>query len=80
MTSFYYFTCLPRREHISLVESEEFIFQEFVRPFKKRLSTKITELTGITKEKLEDARQMWEVIPEFMEFVGYDILVGYNCR
>lgn len=52
--------------------------QELVRPFKKRLSTKITELTGITKEDLEDARQMWEVIPEFMEFVGDDILVGYN--
>lgn len=61
-----------------IVETADFIFQEFVRPFKKRLSAEITELTGITKEDLKDARQMWEVIPDFMKFVGDDILVGYN--
>lgn len=61
-----------------IVESAEFTFQEFVKPFKKRLNEEITELTGITKEDLKDARQMWEVIPDFMKFVGDDILVGYN--
>lgn len=61
-----------------IVESEEFTFQEFVKPFKKGLSAAITELTGITKDNLKDARQMWEVIPDFMKFVGDDILVGYN--
>ena len=38
----------------------------------------ITKLTGITKEDVRDARQMWEVFPDFMEFAGGCILVGYN--
>jgi len=61
-----------------VVESGEFTFREFVKPFKKGLTTEITELTGITKDDVKDARQMWEVIPDFMDFVGDDILVGYN--
>lgn len=61
-----------------IVESAEFTFQEFMKPFKKGLPAVITKLTGITKDELKDARQMWEVIPDFMKFVGDDILVGYN--
>lgn len=61
-----------------IVESAEFTFQEFMRPFKKGLPAAITELTGITKDDLKDARQMWEVVTDFMKFVGDDILVGYN--
>ncbi len=59
-------------------ETETFIFQEFVKPFKKSVPDFITELTGITKEDVKDARQMWDVVPDFMKFVGDDILVGYN--
>ena len=61
-----------------VVESREFIFQEFVRPYKSGLSEKITKLTGITKEDVKDARQMWEVFPDFMEFAGDSVLVGFN--
>lgn len=61
-----------------IVEATEFTFQEFVKPFRKGLPAEITDLTGITKDDLKDARQMWEVIPDFMRFVGDDILVGYN--
>lgn len=61
-----------------VVETAEYTFREFIKPFKKGLPAVITELTGITKEELKDARQMWEVIPDFMKFVGDDILVGYN--
>lgn len=61
-----------------VVESREFIFQEFVRPYKSGLSEKITKLTGITKEDVKGARQMWEVFPDFMEFAGDSVLVGYN--
>lgn len=61
-----------------IAESAEYTFQEFVKPFKKGLSEEIIQLTGITKENVKDARQMWEVIPDFMKFVGEDILVGYN--
>ena len=59
-------------------ESSEFIFQEYVKPYKKSVSDYITGLTGITKEDVKDARQMWEVIPDLMRFAGDDILVGYN--
>lgn len=61
-----------------VVESREFIFQEFVRPYKKGVSEEITRLTGITEEDVRKARQMWEVFPDFMEFAGDCVLVGYN--
>lgn len=61
-----------------VVEAAEFTFQEFVKPFKRSLQPKVTELTGITKDDVMDARQMWEVTPDFMNFVGDDILVGFN--
>lgn len=64
--------------HGEIKETEKFIFQEFVKPFKKSIPDFITELTGITKEDVMNARQMWEVVPDFMNFVGDDILVGYN--
>ncbi len=61
-----------------VVDSKELIFSEFVRPYKKTLTSKVTEITGISKDDLKDARQIWEVIPEFMKFVGDATLVGYN--
>ena len=33
-----------------VLESKEYIFQEFVRPFKKNIREEVTALTGITKE------------------------------
>lgn len=62
-----------------ITESKEFIFQEFVKPFQRTLSEKIQQLTGITLEDVKDAREMWQVIPDFMEFAGDNILLGYNC-
>ena len=61
-----------------VVESQEFVFQEFVRPYKRSVREEVTKLTGITKEDVKDARQMWEVFPDFMAFVGDNVLVGYN--
>ena len=61
-----------------VVESQEFVFQEFVRPYKRSVREEITKLTGITKEDVKNARQMWEVFPDFMAFVGDNVLVGYN--
>ena len=61
-----------------VVESREFVFQEFVRPYKKGVREEITQLTGITKDDVKEARQMWEVFPDFMEFAGDCVLVGYN--
>ena len=59
-------------------ETAEFTFQELVKPFKRSVRPEIVELTGITKEDVSGARQMWEVTPDFVKFIGDDILVGYN--
>ena len=61
-----------------MVETAEFTFQEFVKPFKRSLQPQVTELTGITKDDVMDARQMWEVTPDFMNFARDNVLVGFN--
>ena len=62
----------------NIVDSAEFTFQELVKPFKRSLRQDITDVTGITKEDVASAREMWEVTPDFMKFVGDDVLVGFN--
>ena len=61
-----------------VVESREFVFQEFVRPYKKNIREEVTRLTGISREDVKEARQMWEVFPDFMAFAGENVLVGCN--
>lgn len=61
-----------------IVDSAAFTFQEFVKPFKRSLKQEITNITGITKEDVSNAREMWEVFPDFMAFAGDHILVGFN--
>lgn len=64
-----------------IVESAEFVFQEFVKPIdSKKLSDEIINLTGITNENIKTARPIYEVFPDFMKFVGDSVLVGYNCK
>ncbi len=40
----------------------------------------ITELTGITNEMLEDQPVIEEVLPEYLEFIGKDTIVGHNVN
>lgn len=61
-----------------VTETAEFTFSELVKPFKNSVKPRITEVTGLTKEDVADARQMWEVTPDFMNFVGDNVLVGFN--
>ena len=61
-----------------IVDSAEFTFQELVKPFKRSIKQEITDKTGITKADVANARKMWEVTPDFMKFVGDNILVGFN--
>ena len=70
--------CIIEVGAVKVVNGEETIFSEFVKPFKKRLSSKIMEITGITEEDLKNARPMWEVISDFIDFIGDNVLVGYN--
>lgn len=61
-----------------VIESKEFIFREFVKPFERKVTSKITEITGITEDDVKDSRKMWEVIPDFLDFAGELPLVGFN--
>lgn len=60
-------------------ESQKFTFQELVHPLKTAIKKEIEDLTGITNQMVYDADQIYEVFPRFMEFVGDNILVGFNC-
>ncbi len=60
-------------------ESAKFVFQELAKPFDRRVSEEVQQLTGITNDDIKDARDMWDVFADFMNFVGDDVLVGYNC-
>lgn len=53
-------------------------FQEFVRPYQKKVSAQITAITGICQSDVECAREMWEVIPDFLDFTDGFPLIGYN--
>jgi len=54
-------------------------FMEFVKPY-KQISEKITELTGITNEMVENARSIEEVIKDFVLFCENHVLVGHNIQ
>lgn len=62
----------------NICEETEFSFQEFVKPYEKKISAEITQLTGISQDDVKNARDMWEVIPDFLDFAGDLPLVGYN--
>lgn len=42
------------------------------------ISDRITDLTGITNEMLEGKPMIEDVLPEFIRFVGDDLLLGHN--
>lgn len=52
-------------------------FSELVKPV-NRISGVITALTGISQNDVENARSISEVLPEFLDFIGSDILLGHN--
>lgn len=53
-------------------------FSELVRPIDKKVSDEVTKLTGITAEEVKNAREIWEVFPDFVKFIEDNVLVGYN--
>ncbi|MDY0277154.1 MAG: PolC-type DNA polymerase III [Acholeplasma sp.] len=54
-------------------------YQTFVNP-NVILSTFIKDLTNISDDDLKDARQIEEVLPEFLDFIGDAILVAHNAN
>ncbi|MBQ0065280.1 MAG: 3'-5' exonuclease [Firmicutes bacterium] len=63
-----------------IVESQEFLFQELIKPYRCKINKKITEITGLTNEDVKDAREMWEVMADFFEFAEDLPLIGYNNK
>lgn len=53
-------------------------FQSLVKPEGLPIPEFIEDLCGITNEMLEGERQIADVLPEFLEFVGSGPVVGHN--
>ena len=52
-------------------------FESFVNPHRK-LSEKIIELTHITDAQLTDAPEIEEVLKQFLDFAGEEVLLGHR--
>lgn len=64
-------------KYINGIEVER--FHSLVNPWVS-LKPKIVELTGITDEMLTDAPFITEVLPDFLNFLGENYLVGHNAK
>ena len=62
-----------------ILEEKDFLFQELVKPYKKKIPKNVEELTGITNDMVSECRNIWEVFPDFARFIENNVLVGYNC-
>ncbi len=63
-----------------VVDSEEFTFQELVKPLDNRkIYSEAQAKNGLTNEEVYAARSVQEVFPDFMKFVGDSVLLGFNC-
>ena len=58
---------------------EEKTFSELVKPMKSQVEPDVEEKTGITQSMLKNKREIWDVFPDFAEFIGDSVLVGFNC-
>lgn len=52
-------------------------YSTLIKP-KKKVPAVITELTGITDEMLENAPSISEKLPEYLDFIGDDVILGHN--
>lgn len=52
-------------------------WESFVNPGRK-LEERIVELTGIRDEQLADAPKIEQILPEFLEFAGEQVLLGHS--
>ena len=54
-------------------------FTSLVKP-KENIDSFITELTGITNDMLKNAPTIQKILPDYIDFIGNDILLGYNIN
>lgn len=55
------------------------VFQSLIKP-RHEIDDFISELTGITNEMVENAPKIHDALPNFLEFIGNDIVVGHNVH
>lgn len=63
------------------VRNDEIIskFSSLIKP-EKPIGTFITKLTGITNAMTENAPNITKVLPEFLEFISDDCILGHNVH
>ena len=63
------------------VRNDEIIlkFSSLIKP-ENPIGTFITKLTGITNAMMENAPNITEVLPEFLEFISDDCILGHNVH
>lgn len=54
-------------------------FATLIKP-KKKVSSTITKLTGITNKMLEDAPEVSKIMPELVTFIGDNAIVAHNAN
>lgn len=52
-------------------------FSTLVNP-EQKIDSEITEITGITNDMVKWAKTFPEIAQEFVNFIGYDVIVGHN--
>ena len=62
-----------------IIEDASFCFRTFVKPMEKKITPKVTELTGITPDDIRDAPSVRDALSAFLDFAGNHILLGFNC-
>ena len=64
-------------KYINNIEIDRFV--TFVKPY-ELINEEITELTGITNEMVENAPRISSILPDFLSFIGDNVLVGHNIN
>lgn len=54
-------------------------FNELIQPTRSRISPKITKITGITPAHVVNSAILEQVLPDFLSFIGDDLLVAHNA-
>ncbi len=52
-------------------------FSTLIKPVKP-ISSLITSITGITNDMVKDAPSVQQVLPDYLDFIGDDIILGHN--
>ncbi len=55
------------------------VFSTLVKPYKVSYNKVLSVIDDVTEDDLRNAKNMWDVFPEFMKFIEDDVLVGFDA-